>query len=63
MPLRIAPEDRRPSAYCLSYTATELMATPFESVPAWETVRVFPSFETATFAVTTAFPSCFQTFA
>ena len=57
-----APDRARGEAYCRSYTATELTGAPFASVPFWLTVRVLPSLETATFAVTVAFPAFFQTF-
>ena len=65
-PARCRHESRRKavsrSAYCLSYTMTELIAAPWGSVPVWVTVRVLPSFDTAAFAVTTALPSFFQMF-
>ena len=61
---RIDAHERRGlgGVYCRSYTATELTAAPFASVPVWLTVSVFPSFETDTFAVTLALPAFFQTF-
>src|SRR6185503_1385857 len=50
------------SGYCLSYTETEWIFSPFGPVPSCVTVSVLPSGETVTLAVTVPLPPSFQVF-
>lgn len=56
------PFESLSRVYCLLNTAIVFTVLPCESVPVWVTVRVLPSPDTTTFAVTVTFPPFFQVF-